>query len=170
MEVSHRIRPVFQRWLALPLALLLSLASGPSPASPIFKNLRTGEEFQRDGKWLVVMIWASDCEICKREAGSYQRFHARRSPLDARVVGLTLDGEVRETDAREFVARHGLEFDNLLAEPETVIGYYQLLTASRWIGTPSFLVFGPDGELMAKQAGALEPAIIEDFIAANSPG
>jgi len=49
-----------------------------------------------------------------------------------------------------------------------VMGYFQLLTGSRWVGTPTFLVFGPDGELMAKQAGAVPTDLIEQFIAANT--
>ena len=159
--------------LALMSALLLALSGGLSAASPQFKNLYSGEfvtldDYQRDGNWLVVMIWASDCEICKREAGSYQRFHSRSSPEDTRVIGLSLDGAEGETAARAFVARHQLEFDNLLAEADTVMSYYQLLTGSRWVGTPSFLVFAPGGELLAKQAGAVEPEIIENFIASNA--
>ncbi len=166
---------MYRPGLAWPLVLLSILYAGLSQASPNFKNLKTDafqtlEDYQRDSKWLVVMIWASDCEICKREAGSYQRFHTRSEQIATRVIGLTLDGSEREADARKFVARYGLEFDNLLAEPETVMAYYQLLTGSRWVGTPSFLVFGPEGELMAKQAGAVEPEIIENFIAANSTG
>ena len=98
--------------LALMSALLLALSGGLSAASPQFKNLYSGEfvtldDYQRDGNWLVVMIWASDCEICKREAGSYQRFHSRSSPEDTRVIGLSLDGAEGETAARAFVARHG---------------------------------------------------------------
>ncbi|MDH3221797.1 MAG: TlpA family protein disulfide reductase [Gammaproteobacteria bacterium] len=139
----------------------------------MFDNLDTGvpetlENYRGDGKWLVVMIWASDCEICKREAGSYQQFHEDHKAVDAKVVGITLDGLAKREDAGAFVAQHGLGFANLIGEPEAVTAYYQIVTGSPWIGTPSFLVFGPDGELMAKQEGAVPTDLIEDFIAANS--
>ena len=68
----------------------------------------------------------------------------------------------------ELVRRHDLEFDNLLAEPETLMLYYRVLTGNRWIGTPTFLVFDPRGELLARQVGAVEVEIVENFIAANS--
>ena len=157
----------------LALAFLLALFSNAGSTSPIFDNLDTGafetlEEYQGDGKWLVVMIWASDCEICKREAGSYQQFHERHKANDARIVGITLDGSTRRDEARAFVAQHGLGFANLIGEPEVVMAYYQIVTGSPWIGTPSFLVFGPGGELMAKQEGAVPVGLIEDFIAANT--
>lgn len=155
------------------LLMLLLLASPGVFASPTFSNLGTGavetvEDYQRDGKWLVVMIWASDCEICKREVGAYQDFHQRRSDTDARVLGVTLDGEANRQDAIEFVDRYRIGFANLIAEPEAVAGYFEILTGSPWIGTPTFLVFAPNGELMAKQVGAVEVDIVENFIAANS--
>ena len=59
------------------LLALFSLAVG---ASPLFKNLQTGshatlDDYRGQGRWLVVMIWASDCEVCKQEAPLYQQFH-----------------------------------------------------------------------------------------------
>lgn len=149
---------------------LLATSSGVI-AAPLFENLQSGTpeslDDHRDGeRWLVVMIWASDCEICQREIRSYQQFHDAQA--NARVVGLTLDGAARRHDALEFVAERELRFPNLIGEPETVTGYYQLATGSRWIGTPSLLIFAPGGELMAKQAGAVPTDLIAEFIAANT--
>lgn len=157
-------------WLTLALAATLSLAAS---AAPLFKNLRTDsfttlDEYRGQGRWLVVMVWASDCEICKHEAPSYQQFHRRHLGKDVSVVGITLDGAEREQQADNFVTQQGLEFDNLLGEPDTVIGFYQIVTGSRWVGTPSFMIFAPDGELRAKQAGAVEVEIVENFIASSS--
>ncbi|MDH3763458.1 MAG: TlpA family protein disulfide reductase [Gammaproteobacteria bacterium] len=155
-------------------ALLICTGSTAAMAgSPLFQDLNsdafaTIDEYREPGKWLVVMIWAHDCQICEREVDDYQRFHQRQSEGDAKVLGITLDGEARKSQALDFISRHQLRFDNLIAEPEVVAGYYQLTTGSRWVGTPSFLIFAPDGELMAKQAGAVEVEIVENFIAANS--
>ena len=154
-------------------ALLLAVFSVTPQASPLFENLRSGEfqtlnAHQAPGQWLVVMIWAHDCEVCEREVGDYQRFHQRGGGANAKVLGITLDGGEFAAQARDFISRHGLTFDNLIAEPQTVVGYYQAVTGSRWVGTPSFLVFGADGELKAKQVGAVEVEVVENFIAANS--
>lgn len=153
---------------------LLALFVGTvSASSPLFQNLNSNayetiDDYRQPGKWVIVMIWAHDCQICEREVGDYQRFHQRHADYDAIVLGITLDGEERKQSALDFVARHELEFENLIGEPEVVAGYYQLTTGSRWVGTPSFLIFAPDGELMAKQAGAVEVEIVENFIAANT--
>ena len=37
-----------------------------------------------------------------------------------------------------------------------------------WIGTPSFLLFDPQGNLLAQQVGAVPPELIEEFIAKHT--
>ncbi len=153
--------------------LLCSATVDVKAASLLFQNLKsdafvTIDDYRQSGKWMIVMIWAHDCQICEREVGEYQRFHQQHVGDDALVLGITLDGEDRKQDAVDFINRHELEFANLIGESEAVAGYYQVTTGSRWVGTPSFLIFAPDGELMAKQAGAVEVEIVENFIAANA--
>lgn len=155
------------------ILLVLVFATPALSSSPLFQNLKSGtfepiENHSQQGKWLIVMIWAHDCEICEREADDYQRFHRKHADNNARVLGVTLDGAARQQAAVDFVARHQLNFENLIAEPEVVAAYYQITTGSKWIGTPSFLIFGPDGELKAKQTGAVETGVVEAFIAANT--
>lgn len=154
--------------------LVLLAAPAASASSPLFQNLdsdafETIDNHSDQGQWLIVMIWASDCEICKREVGSYQQFHDRHQQVDARVLGISIDGSGRKTEALGFINQHQLEFVNLLGEPETITAYYQLITGSRWIGTPSFLIFAPGGELKAAQAGGVPVKVVENFIASNIP-
>jgi len=155
-------------------AVLLVILSFPALAgSPLFQNLgsdafETIDTHGGHGKWLVVMVWASDCVICQTEVGTYKQFHQRNRETTASVLGLTLDGAVGKENALDFVNQNNLNFNNLIGEPETVISYFQILTGSPWIGTPSFLIFGPDGELKAKQVGALSPDLIQQFIADTS--
>lgn len=154
-------------------AFVLLTPPAVSGGSPLFQNLKSGafetiDSHSQQGEWLILMIWAHDCEVCEREVDDYQRFHQNHAGNDARVLGITLDGEERKQAAVDFVTRHQLNFENLIAEPEVVTAYYQITTGSQWIGTPSFLVFGPEGSLMAKQAGAVPTDLIEQFIAANT--
>lgn len=168
--IVNRLLKRFAR-ASFPAALILFSATAAVEAgSPMLQNLQSGEfssvdDYSQSDKWLIVMIWAHDCQVCEREVDDYHRFHQRHAENDALVLGITLDGDERKPRALEFVARHGLGFDNLIGEPEAVMAYYQIATGSRWVGTPSFLIFGPDGELKAKQAGAVEVEIVENFIA-----
>lgn len=120
------------------------------------------------GKWLVVMIWASDCHVCNQEAQNYVEFHKQHKDKDAQVVGLSMDGKEKFKDAQEFLNRHKLNFPNLIGEPMDVASMYQERTGGNWIGTPSFMVFNPKGELIGAQAGAVPVSIIESFIERES--
>ena len=120
------------------------------------------------GKWLVVMMWASDCYICNKEAHQYVDFHMFHSDKNATVLGISLDGESKKEDARGFIKKHNVDFPNLIAEPETVAKLFYESTGQQFAGTPTFLIYAPDGELKAAQAGAVPAQLIEDFITKNS--
>lgn len=140
-------------------------SSFASEASAEFTGNETQiNQFTGKGKWLVVMIWASDCTVCNREAHEYIAFHKLHKDRDAQMLGLSIDGKEKSKEAREFIKRHQVNFPNLLAEPMDAAVMYQERTGGNWIGTPSFMVFNPKGELVGAQAGAVPVSIIESFI------
>lgn len=125
-------------------------------------------DFTGKGKWTIVMFWASDCRVCNAEIGQYIRFNDKHKNQDASILGVSLDGQSGIKAAQGFVQRHAVTFPNLVAEPEAIVSLYQNLTGNDWVGTPSFLVYSPDGKLQAAQAGAVPPALIEKFIKENT--
>jgi len=120
------------------------------------------------GKWTVVMFWASDCRVCNAEIGQYIQFHQDHKDKDASILGVSLDGQSGIAAAQDFIKRHAVPFPNLLGEPEDIANLYQDLTSNSWVGTPSFLVYNPQGKLLAAQAGAVPPELIEKFIQQNT--
>ena len=129
---------------------------------------RTIESYAGDGRWLVVMVWAHNCHVCNQEAEAYAQFHEAHADSDAHVIGVSLDGAANRADAEAFIARHDLPFPNLIGEPEQVMLKYLILTQSQFRGTPSILLYGPDGTLRAAQAGAVPVTSIEAYIERNS--
>jgi peroxiredoxin len=125
---------------------------------------RSIESYAGDGKWLVVMIWAHDCHVCNMEVESYAQFHAAHKDETARVLGVSLDGQARKAEAEAFIERHDLPFPNLLGEPATTMLHYAMLTGAQFRGTPTILLYGPDGSLRAAQAGAVPVENIEAYI------
>ncbi len=120
------------------------------------------------GQWLVVMLWASDCHVCNQEAHQYIEFHNKHNKGQAHVLGISLDGQAKKQEAKEFISKHHVSFPNWIGEPVTVAELYQSLTGNDWVGTPSFMVYNPKGELVGAQAGAIPPALIESFIKQES--
>lgn len=152
------------RWpLAWALLAVLGAAAAASPLKDLDGRARSLEEFTGQGGWLVVMIWASDCHVCNAEAHQYVDFHDMHAGRDAAVLGISIDGPDLAA-AKAFVQRHSVSFPNLIGEPADVARLYARLGGGRFVGTPSFLIFDPAGELRARQAGAVPGSVIEEFI------
>ncbi len=147
------------------LAMFLLLASLPSQAMTTFDG-KPGRvsDYLDDGKWTVVMIWASDCHICNKEISHYVDFHFVHQDEDARVLGISIDGQEKRAAAEQFISRHRVNFPNLIGEPDEVAEWYQRLTGNAFVGTPTFLFFNPQGKLVAKQVGAVPTELIEEFM------
>lgn len=144
----------------------LGLASGVQAAElqDFNGNPKVISDYSGKGKWLVVMIWASDCHVCNKEAHAYVDFHFVHADDDAQILGISIDGQARKAEAEKFIQRHKLNFPNLLGEPAVVARLFSQLTGTYFAGTPAFLFYDPQGELRAQQLGAVPIELIEDFI------
>ena len=125
-------------------------------------------DYAGKGKWLVVMIWASDCHICNKEAHAYVDFHFAHSDDNAEVLGISIDGQANKVDALNFIEEHKLNFPNLIGEHEDVAYLFMQLTGNYLAGTPAFLIYDATGKLRVQQLGAVPPELIEDFIKQNT--
>ena len=151
--------------LAAAIGLLLATTVAAAPGLRDFQGqARDLQEFTGSGRWLVVMIWASDCPICNREIGQYVELHRTHGGRELDLLGVSIDGAAREFDAEFFIERYGVEFPNLIGEPETVAGLFASRTGAGFRGTPTFLLFDPEGGLRAAQAGAVPAPAILAFI------
>lgn len=153
--------------------LMLLLITSQAQAGALFTldgQEKKVEDYLGDGKWTVVMFWASDCHVCHVKAKDYVAFQEKHKNARVRVLGLTLDGKANKAAAQAFIAEHKLNFPNLIGEPEAVSGYYYDKTGNYFVGTPTFMIFNPQGKVRAADAGAIPINIIEDFIREQDPG
>lgn len=106
------------------VALALACAACTRPVPP---GVRAGERFpqlvvarveaageialpgEADGL-LVVNVWATWCEPCRREMPSLEKLHRRLAASGGRVVGISVDGDRHL--AAEFARARGLTFEN----------------------------------------------------------
>jgi peroxiredoxin len=126
------------------------------------------EDYTGKGKWTVVMFWASDCHVCNAEAQQYVKYHEANKKEKVVILGVTLDGQDKKAEAEAFVKRNAVTFDNLIGEPEEIASLFESLTGGTWVGTPTFLIYNPAGELKAAQPGAVPTSLIDEFIVQQS--
>lgn len=154
--------------LLLSLFLMTSVVASESLFSTFDNQPANIADYIEKDKWLLVMIWASDCHICNREAHAYADFHFKHEENTARVLGVSIDGQAKKKAAELFIQRHEINFPNLIGEPNEISRWFEKLTGQNWMGTPTLLVYSPEGELKVQQIGAIPLALVEKFIQRES--
>ncbi len=120
------------------------------------------------GKWVLVMFWATDCQICKIQEPLNSAFHESHADLDAQVVGIAIDGPEKRDLVREYVKKHELSYPNYVADLRMVAFNYQALTGEAFRGTPTHVLFSPEGKYMAVAPGMLRIQALEEYIQKHS--
>lgn len=152
-------------WFILLLGLLIPFGSLHAKAMQDFDGKSVSlEDYIGKGKWTIVMIWASDCHVCNKEAKHYELFHQQHKNNDAVMLGISTDGQANKNAAQDFVKEHKLTFPNIIGEPQGVADLFYDATGENWVGTPTFLIYSPTGKLTVQQIGAVPVAIIEEFL------
>jgi peroxiredoxin len=157
------------RLLALFFVLApLWVAAAPDVVLKDFdERARNVNEFVGQGRYTVVTFWAHDCPICQRDIHEMAFFHdAHQKRNDVLVLGVSIDGQAKKRQAQQFVDEHGLDFVNLLAEPSQVSQF----GAGALIGTPTYYIYSPQGDLIKKRIGAMTQEELEAVIARAKGG
>ena len=98
------------------------------------------------GRSVILNVWATWCEPCRREMPSLQALAARGASGGPVVVGVTLDSDYNL--AREFLLRHDIRFPNLVDPGGKLTG--ELLGVK---AVPETFVIAGDGRLAARFTG-----------------
>ncbi len=152
------------KWF-MPLLLAFPMAVSAAP-NLVLKDFSGNEhnvsEYIGKCKWTVVVIWAHNCPTCNREIHHMTFFHDAHKDKDATVLGVSVDGWSKRKKAQIFVDTHALNFPNLIAEPRQ--GVMIKFGGGNFYGTPTFYIYSPKGEFLARQDGPLTQKDVEKFI------
>ena len=148
------------------LALALAFAPAVSFANPSLTGLdgkpRALGEFLGNGKWTVVGVWGPRCGYCHAEMPEREQLHRRRN--DINMVGVAIDhlslGYAKPAEVRGFIQQHKLSYPIMLSDSSIV----PALGGGDFIGTPTTLIFNPQGKLVARQPGRVSNKVIETYI------
>jgi thiol-disulfide isomerase/thioredoxin len=104
----------------------------------------------RDGRSvpMVVNLWASWCEPCRREMPRLRESSAR---LDAQAVFLGVDTKDSEADAWQFLAAAGVRY------PQVVDPEGRLLAGLRLPGIPATYAVDRSGRIVYRHIGEMHP-------------
>ncbi len=117
-------------------------------------------------KWTVVEVWESNCPACRMHMPDMVKFDGRLK--NTRILGVSLDGQKGAEAADDFLMEYGVKFPNILTNYVEMNVWMQQNIGESLVGTPTFILFDPEGKLVAAQPGIVSTASLEKFITENS--
>ena len=117
-------------------------------------------------KWTIVEVWSSDCQACRMHMPEMVEFDGKLK--NARILGVSLDGQDGIENAEDFIAEFDVKFTNIITNPIEMSIWMQQSIGEALRGTPTFILFDPKGMLVAAQPGIVSVSALEKFIMDNT--
>lgn len=156
MKITHSI-------IALITSLLLFATSTSAIAMTDMSGTPTQlQNMVGKGKWTIAKVWAHDCHACQRSIHYLSQFKQRFPEAD--VFGISVDGQDGKQKAQGFINRFKLTFPNLLSDATEISDYLYAKVGETLVGTPTIIVYDPQGKIAAVQPGAVTPNDLIGFI------
>lgn len=149
-------------WLGFLFTSLIAIIPQAFAFSDIDDNSATIDTFIGQGKWTVVEVWASDCRMCQLSIQHIVNFKTTHPAVD--ILGISVDGKEGKANAKAFIDEQHLTFPNLLSQKDEIDQYLFSTAGKNFIGTPTFLFYNPQGQLLTVQAKALTEKELGAFI------
>jgi thiol-disulfide isomerase/thioredoxin len=108
------------------------------------------------GQWVIVNFWATWCPPCREEIPELMSFHDNNKGK-AVVLGVNQEN-LSADDLNKFVDEYFMEYPQFKASP------YEKLPVGSIPGLPTTFVISPKGDVVAKQVGQIDEAMLTDFI------
>src|SRR3954462_9630417 len=77
------------------------------------------------GQVLVLNVWATYCEPCKKELPSFERLYKEYGPKGLRLVAVSVDSHVSDDSIRAFARNFGISFEILHDSTGSIERAYQ---------------------------------------------
>ena len=149
----------------------LALAAAVAPAAHGFELQTLDADRTRvadhtgGGRWSLVQLWTTDCVPCEAQKPMLKAFHAAHADVDARVIGIALDGPKAIDEIRAVDARHGGAYPTLVAFDDVFAEQFEALAGRPFRATPTYLLYAPDGAFAGAHVGPISAEALEGIVA-----
>lgn len=113
------------------------------------------------GRWELVMFWATYCPVCKRDFEKLAKFIDENPEIPFSVIGVVVDGiDEREKAINQINNRH-LDYTHVMTDFDRSNKLYQEVTNTALIGVPSQLLYDKENKLAGFSRNALDIEALE---------
>jgi cytochrome c biogenesis protein CcmG/thiol:disulfide interchange protein DsbE len=126
----------------------------PGSAAPNFSARVLGDTAHKTfnanykGKVVILNVWATYCEPCKKEIPSLEALHKLYGDSGLKIVSVENDKSVSDDSVRKFVNAYHATFEVLRETSGALDNQYQTT------GIPETFIIGPEGTIRRKWIGA----------------
>lgn len=149
------------------ISIIFTFAFSASPGQIIFpedKLQSSLEDELKDGRWELVMFWATYCHICKKDFKKLAAFIEDNPKISLTIVGVVVDGLEEEDETRKLVKKHKLDYTHLITDYDRANIVYKEKSGKRLVGTPSYLLYNPENKLVAFNTNAIDVDALEIMV------
>jgi len=122
------------------------------------------DSVKRNSMWTLVMLWSLDCVACEQQKPMIDSFHKNHRKSNAQVVVVATDGDNYKDQVIDFLSDSNYSFDNYLAKTDIFTTQFEQETNAAFLGTPTYLLYAPDGKLAGVHAGLLQRDQLEQIV------
>jgi len=158
--------PFYTTLLAVSLFAMMLLSTSAQAFTDLDGKTDSINNHIGKDKWTIVEVWASDCHACRMHMPDMVKFDGKLK--NARILGVSLDGQAGIDDAEDFLAEYDVKFPTVVTNPIEMNIWMEQSIGESLRGTPTFILFDPEGKLVAAQPGIVAVTSLEKFIMDNS--
>ncbi len=129
-------------------------------------KITTVNDYLGKGKFTIVEVWSTNCPACRKHMPSMVEFDGKLK--NTQILGISLDTQAEADAVDDFIMEYNIEFPILISNAIEMNIWMQQNSPEGLIGTPTFMIFNPKGELFAMQAGPVGIDQMEKLILSKS--
>ncbi|MFK7795503.1 MAG: TlpA family protein disulfide reductase [Gammaproteobacteria bacterium] len=115
----------------------------------------------QEGRWELVMFWATYCPICKKDFEKLAQFIEDNPSVPLTIIGVVTDGIDAKQKALSQIDDRNLNYTHVLTDFDQSNMLYQEITQSSLIGVPSQLLYNTTNELAGFSRNAIDLDALE---------
>ncbi len=127
-------------------------------------------DFTGDGRWTLVMFWATDCIPCEQQKPMIEAFHREHEKNKAHVVGVALDGIEKVNELRSIIKKNNTSYPNLVVYTDVYNEQFKHETGKEIRATPTYILYKPDGSYAGASTGPVTPQQLDSIVSTNLSG
>lgn len=141
----------------------VSLAGQGKIIQPPGKINSTLADQLQDGRYELVMFWATYCHTCKKDFIALGEFIEDNPEIPLTLVGVVVDGVEEISKTEELVEQNNLDYAHILTNYDMANEFHMQVTDRQLIGTPSYILYDKDNKLVGVNPNSIDIEALELF-------